>query len=239
MTNFSSTLKELRKSRGLTQQELTEVLNDKYGTNFNKGMISKWENGKEEPRMDSMRYIVDYFNVSLDNILGISTNEVYEYKLKANNDLVVKESSTPYITNTINLPLYERVSAGALAMIDGVTQDNVEHISLSSHFLGKHANSNGLFSMYVNGDSMNKVINHGEIVIAKKLELNEYQDGDIVIFSHNGEYSLKRYAPNEVENFILFKAESHNISFKDIVIPKDTMCELKIYGKVIFCGSTF
>lgn len=207
-----------------TGKKKVDVFNALQKFEVSETTVYSWFNAKKYPRIDKIQLLADYF--------GVLKSDITE-------DASEVEKNASILGNVTTLPFYEHVSAGALAMIDGVTKNDVEHISLSSQFLGKHANSDGLFSMQVNGDSMNKVINHGEIVIAKKLELSEYQDGDIVIFSHNGEYSLKRYAPNEIEGFILFKAESHDSSFKDIAIPKDTTCELKIYGKVIFCGSTF
>jgi transcriptional regulator with XRE-family HTH domain len=68
--SFGQKLKELRISKKLTQEDLAKALNLKYGTNFNKGMISKWENDKEEPRISSVRYLAHFFNVSLDELLG-------------------------------------------------------------------------------------------------------------------------------------------------------------------------
>jgi len=74
--SFGKKLKWLRTSQKLTQEGLARALNLRYGTNFNKGMISKWENDKEEPRMDSIRYIADFFNISLDEILGLKSDPV-------------------------------------------------------------------------------------------------------------------------------------------------------------------
>ncbi|MGJ7034521.1 helix-turn-helix domain-containing protein [Anoxybacillus eryuanensis] len=74
--SFGKKLKWLRTSKKLTQEGLARALNLRYGTNFNKGMISKWENDKEEPRMDSIRYIADFFGISLDEILGLKSDSV-------------------------------------------------------------------------------------------------------------------------------------------------------------------
>lgn len=218
---LAKNLNRLLEEKGRKKVDVFNAL-QKFGVS--ETTVYSWFNAKKYPRIDKIQLLADYFGVLKSDI----TEDVNEI-----------EKQTLAMESVITLPLFEHVAAGALAAIDGVTRDNVEHISLSSQFLGKYANAGGLFSMCVNGDSMNKVINHGEIIIAKKMELSEYRDGDIVIFSHNGEYSLKRYAPNEIEGFVLFKAESHDNSFKDIAIPKDTVCELKIHGKVIFCGSTF
>ncbi|MCL6616294.1 MAG: helix-turn-helix domain-containing protein [Anoxybacillus ayderensis] len=81
--SFGKKLKWLRTSKKLTQEGLARALNLRYGTNFNKGMISKWENDKEEPRMDSIRYIADFFNISLDEILGLKSDPVPKDNLPA------------------------------------------------------------------------------------------------------------------------------------------------------------
>lgn len=81
--SFGRKLRELRKSLNLTQEELVLRMNKKYGTSFNKGMVSKWENDREDPRIDSVRYIADFFNISLDELLGLDKKE----KKNADNDL--------------------------------------------------------------------------------------------------------------------------------------------------------
>lgn len=61
-------LKFLRKSKKLTLDEMARQLNEKYPNtfNFNKGRLSKWENGKDEPRLSSIVIIADFFGVSVD-----------------------------------------------------------------------------------------------------------------------------------------------------------------------------
>ena len=61
---FSEKLKELRKNRGLTQEELA---NDLY---VSRTAISKWESGKGYPNIDSLKVISKYFSVSLDELLS-------------------------------------------------------------------------------------------------------------------------------------------------------------------------
>ncbi|WEZ09977.1 helix-turn-helix domain-containing protein [Priestia flexa] len=79
--SFGGVLKELRGK--MTQEKLAKSLNEKYGTGINKGMISKWENGKEEPRIDTARYLADYFNVSLDYLLGIENKKTDKVEEKS------------------------------------------------------------------------------------------------------------------------------------------------------------
>ena len=61
---FNEKLQELRKSRGLTQEELAEAL---Y---VSRTAISKWESGRGYPSIDSLKEISSYFSVSIDDLLS-------------------------------------------------------------------------------------------------------------------------------------------------------------------------
>ena len=61
---FNEKLQELRKQKGLTQEELAEAL---Y---VSRTAISKWESGRGYPNIDSLKAISNYFSVSLDELLS-------------------------------------------------------------------------------------------------------------------------------------------------------------------------
>ena len=61
---FNEKLQELRKSRGLTQEELAEALF------VSRTAISKWESGRGYPSIDSLKEISRYFSVSIDVLLS-------------------------------------------------------------------------------------------------------------------------------------------------------------------------
>ena len=61
---FHEKLQALRKSRGLTQEELAEAL---Y---VSRTAISKWESGKGYPSIDSLKGIATYFSVTVDELLS-------------------------------------------------------------------------------------------------------------------------------------------------------------------------
>ena len=68
---FGKKLKELRKAKGLTQQELVDTVNSKNGgPAINRTTISKWENGTQEAGMSFVLIFADFFGVSLDYING-------------------------------------------------------------------------------------------------------------------------------------------------------------------------
>lgn len=61
---FNEKLQELRKSKGLTQEELAEAL---Y---VSRTAISKWESGRGYPSIDSLREISKFFSVTIDELLS-------------------------------------------------------------------------------------------------------------------------------------------------------------------------
>ena len=61
---FHEKLQELRKGRGLTQEELAEAL---Y---VSRTAISKWESGRGYPSIDSLKEISHYFSVTIDDLLS-------------------------------------------------------------------------------------------------------------------------------------------------------------------------
>lgn len=75
MYSFGDKLKKLRNEKKLSQGQLADELNAKFGSSVNKSMISKWENDKEEPRMESIRNIVSFFNITLDYLIDNNTND--------------------------------------------------------------------------------------------------------------------------------------------------------------------
>ncbi|MGG3987721.1 S24 family peptidase [Bacillus smithii] len=100
--------------------------------------------------------------------------------------------------------------------------------------LGKYASNKNLFALKVNGESMNKVIPNGSYVICKPIDKYEVKDDDIVIFSYDREYSMKRFRLDEENGLLIFSPESSDKRFYDIVIPHDAPNDLKIYAKVIW-----
>lgn len=63
MKEMGSFLQSLRKSKGLTQQELADMLNVSNKT------VSKWENGLGIPEMSTLLLLADLYEVSVDDIL--------------------------------------------------------------------------------------------------------------------------------------------------------------------------
>lgn len=210
--SFGTKLKTLRNSMNLTQEELAKALNAKHGTKFNKGMISKWENDKEEPRIDSVRYIADFFNVSLDEILGLKDNEVNVYEVVEND-----------FSNIVNLPIVGTIAAGQPIL----AEQNIEgYMPILSSFLNKHKE---YFYLKVKGDSMNLEFPDGSYVLVERT--SEVENGSISVVLVNGyEATVKKVSIND--NIITLIPMSSDPSYQPQIYDM-TKDEVKIIGKVV------
>lgn len=62
---FKDNLKELRQEKNLGQVELAKAIG------VSKGVISLWENGLREPTMRSLIILAKFFNISIDELVGL------------------------------------------------------------------------------------------------------------------------------------------------------------------------
>ena len=61
-------LREIRRAKGVSQLKLAMDLNTSQNT------ISRYETGEREPGIDELIKIADYFNVSVDYLIGRTEN---------------------------------------------------------------------------------------------------------------------------------------------------------------------
>jgi transcriptional regulator with XRE-family HTH domain len=62
---FYERLKELRIEKGIGQIELAKAVN------VSKGIISLWENGLREPKLSNLITLANFFEVSIDYLVGL------------------------------------------------------------------------------------------------------------------------------------------------------------------------
>lgn len=101
---FGEKLQQLRKSRNLTQEELSQIL---Y---VSRTAVSKWESGRGYPSIDSLKQISDYFSVSIDDLLScekliLIAEKENKSQLKAMYDLLLGLADL-FSFLLIVLPLY-------------------------------------------------------------------------------------------------------------------------------------
>ena len=81
-------LKELRKAKGLTLDELSKCLKEKFEVSLSTGQLSSYENGRRSPRSENTwKTIADYFNVSVSYLLGYSDKKERSSSIELKNDI--------------------------------------------------------------------------------------------------------------------------------------------------------
>ncbi|WP_418620115.1 helix-turn-helix domain-containing protein [Streptococcus sp.] len=97
MNTVKNRLKELRKNKGLTQSELANIINNELSSKekpISKMIISNWENNKNRIKIERARQLANYFDVSVDYLLGYDTdpNKDFSDVIKQNMELFSKNS---------------------------------------------------------------------------------------------------------------------------------------------------
>ena len=88
-------VRQLRKSRGITQDELGVILGDKAaGKPLSRGQISNLETGKRNFNIHQIKALADFFNVSIDT-LGFESNEIETVDLLERAKLIFENNDVP------------------------------------------------------------------------------------------------------------------------------------------------
>lgn len=118
---FSERLKQLRKEKGLTQIELAKAIGVSGGT------VAMWETGKRRPSFEMLNILTDFFDRSLDYILGTPHNpspeKLTESKINPLGQWVAQEEYEDFIRK--------------YSLLDGFGQKAVEGV-LRAEFIRCH-----------------------------------------------------------------------------------------------------
>lgn len=172
--------------------------------------ISEWEKGNKFPRSGALQQLAIYFNVPM------------EYFFKEDAYLLVE---------MINIPLYRPQS---------INKDmdfyEVEHIALPLRSLMGYSKDEEFIAFDVLEESMDLLFPGKSQIVGIKSGLEELKDGDIVLYSLDNKYDIRRFKKNEKYEVIVLSPESSNKSFFDIIIPFNALGKLEIVAKVIWYG---
>lgn len=125
------------------------------------------------------------------------------------------------------------ISAGLPISVEAIKEDNLEYMSIPDSLMGKWAGRDGIYITRVNGDSMNKVIPHKSLIAVHLVERHDLKNGDIVVYSINGEFSVKSFF-NDIQNKrLIFRPQSTISSFTDNIVPYEYADTVRLHGKVV------
>ena len=118
---LNENIKALRKTKGLTQDELAIRLNVVRQT------VSKWEKGLSVPDAEMLQKMAEVFEVSVSQLLGSSINQnekvdiIAEQLSRINEQLAVKNNRSRKIWKTIGIILAIIIVGQLLLMAIGIT----------------------------------------------------------------------------------------------------------------------
>lgn len=169
MSAFKHVLRYLRKSNNLTQTQLANALDLAFST------ISMYERGDREPDFETLEAIADYFNVSMDYLLG----KTFDPSRLPNNSFPSPSETEDFIT----FPVVGEIAAGydsiALESWDGDT------IDIPTSFLKGHSPED-FFVLRVKGDSMYPMYQENDKVLILKQSTLNYS-GQVGAVLYDGE----------------------------------------------------
>lgn len=220
---FIDRLRVAMKNKSISQYTLSKL------SGINRGTISSYMSGKYLPKQDKIFILADILEVNPE-WLACNSNSMERISSKLNDYL----EDSPYINS------YPYVDAGVSAGLANEieAQHDLDLVNIPDLLLGRYAGRKDLLLMRVNGESMNKVIPNGSLIgLITNVSTSSLSSGDIVVFSYNYEYSVKRFFKDKVNRCYVFSPDTYETCFDDIVIPFDNCNGLNIIGKVIMYNS--
>ena len=129
---FHEKITELRKSRGLTQEELAKII---Y---VSRTAISKWESGRGYPNIDSLRELASFFSVSIDDLL--SSEKLLTIAKKENNSnirhlcLLLFGIVDIFFCMMIVLPLYPNTIGETIYSVNLLSYSDTSLLTIKVHW---------------------------------------------------------------------------------------------------------
>ena len=188
--------------RLLSERDMTQYRLAEY-LGVSKGAVNKWYIGGGMPRMSKIDEIA--------NVLNVDKAELLDDKPVYPNAVSIGKYKIPVVGN---------VAAGSPIYAD---EEVMEYIDYPK-------NPEGVFGLYVHGDSMTPRIHDGDIVLVDQNAI--YADGDIVVATVNGEDGCCKRLKMYKDGISLI---SLNTAYEPMYYSKQEVNDLpvRIVGRVV------
>lgn len=179
----------------------------------------------------------DLYDDVIPEIFDGDVDRYEAFKRARDEDAMQENLRTPYMESYMYQYVPYGVSAGALEEVEAINE--LPYVSVPDLMLGRYARNPNIILMPVNGESMNNVIEDGAIIaVLKNSDSSSVTDGDIVVIQSCGEYSVKRFFNDKAHEEYVFRPDSNDPSFRDIVFSYDDCDDLRLIGKVVMYNVT-
>lgn len=202
-------IRELRKNRCMTMKELGAVVGLAEST------ISQYETGKREPDNETLLRLGEFFNTSVDYLLGRET--------------VIDGPPEPSVPGSKWIPVLGTIPAGTpVEAIEDIL--DYEEITPQMASQGEH------FALKIKGQSMEPKISDGDVVIVRKQD--DCENGEIAVVLVNGDEATVKRIKKRPEGLMLIP---NNPAYEPMFYSNAEIESLpvRIIGKVVELRAKF
>lgn len=219
MNYFKENLKFLRKQSGLSQTEFA----NKIGVN--RPIIGSYEEGRAEPKFETLQNISHFFNITLDYLLQKNLSQGSELLINKINgrDLRI----LPIIVNSADEELIPLVPIKAVAGYMNSYEDIDFVENLPKFSLPVPETSQGTFRAFqIKGDSM-LPIQPGSYILSEFIEnWNWIKDGETYIVVSKDEGVVYKRVFNKIDDSKSLELHSDNTDYNSFSIPINNVVEV-------------
>jgi repressor LexA len=218
LKTFAKRLKQLREERHLTQDELA------VNVNLKKSTLSKYENELREPRLSNVEKIADFFDVSVNWLMGYS--DIRDKNIDSGNLVDIFDKLSDHHKHELfNYATYLKHKAKDPKYVLGQTAAGQPTEYVDSFMdEAEGAPGNADYGLTVKGDSMEPLIKNGSTVwVHDQLDV---ENGEIAIIEIDQAVTCKKVYKRDN----CLELQSLNPKYKPMIVGTG---EVRIIGKVI------
>lgn len=116
MSTFGENLKELRKSRGYSQDKFARVIGS------NQVNVSSWELGTRMPKLETVKHIADTFKVPLSSLISLEETGMDDDYVRQIADLLKERSKLKTVIDKARYLSDEDLDV-IVSMVNALTKD--------------------------------------------------------------------------------------------------------------------
>ena len=201
-------LRELREAKGLYQKDVAAAIG------VDRTTYVKYERGTSEPSYNILSKLAEYFNVSVDYLLGRQAT---------------MDSPTPSVPGSKWIPVLGAVAAG-------VPIEAIEDIEDYEEISPEMAASGDYFALRIKGDSMEPRIHTGDVVIVRRQ--SDCETGDMAVVLVNGDEATVKRIKKRPEGLMLIP---NNPAYEPMFYSAEDVVKLpvQVLGKVVELRAKF
>ncbi len=202
MTYFGTNLKKIRQIKGLSQQAFAELID------LNRGVVSSYEEGRAEPKIETLLRIANYFGIPIDDIVSkpLTVNQLANFEL-------IEDS------------------------ISSFEQDkSIEWQQIDANGEKKEADLQKIFAMFdlvyfVDQDLAKKSTYEEDTVLFLKEVKEETNSNSYLIAENNKIQISNQFVPNTSNYLIVGALGKHIHNTNQTILDRLSLLEKKVFGE--------